>query len=130
MDGVYTVAGIHDGVPLGGVADYNGKPHVYERLFDEKQDDWSDQYLLKEIDAGLLALALEHHAIFLRWRRAFDEGKADFQTFPALPLDSTRYQELAEIIGDQLHVPPETSRKASGRFHLVSSRFSGTVVWT
>jgi hypothetical protein len=67
-DRVYTVSDFYDH-PLGGVAEYRSKPHVYERQFSEPDDEWSDLFWLMEIDGPLLALALEQSAIYDRARR-------------------------------------------------------------
>src|SRR5690349_21767369 len=102
MDKVHTIDAIHDGCPLAGVADYQGYPHAYQRLFDDQQDDWSNQYILKRINAELLALAIERQAIFLEWRKAFDAGKVTQHSHPALSLDNPRYNQLVEILESRI----------------------------
>lgn len=54
---VYTVNGFWD-CPRLGVADYKGRPHIYESEFSEAQDDYSGLYRLSEVEPALLALIL------------------------------------------------------------------------
>jgi hypothetical protein len=63
---VYTIADYYDG-PREGVADFQGKRHIYKCQFSEAEDDWTDLFWLMEINQDLLELAKEQWAIFLRW---------------------------------------------------------------
>ncbi len=47
---VYTVSEYYDG-PRRGVADFRGRPHVYESQFSDLQDGYTDRFLLTEIDS-------------------------------------------------------------------------------
>jgi hypothetical protein len=118
VEKVYTIESVHDGRPLSGLADYEGRPHVYQCQFNEELDDWSDQYFLRQIDTDLLAL--ERHEIFLRWRAAFDAAKTTLNTHPALPSDRARYDGLQVLINDRLAAPPEVSVRMSGHFHAAT----------
>jgi hypothetical protein len=48
-DRVYTVNEYYDGPKLG-VADYHGKPHIYQKQFSEEDDEYTDRFLLTDID--------------------------------------------------------------------------------
>jgi hypothetical protein len=115
---VYTINNYYDG-PRLGVADFGGKPHIFECRFDDVRDDWSDDFYLAEIDSELLALVLEDWEIWLRWRKSFDSGNATKDTHPALPQDRTRHETLKDKIGGRLKAPPDKSRIARARFRHV-----------
>jgi len=55
---VFTVNDYYDG-PRRGVADFGGKPHIYESQFSDAEDPYTDRFLLMEIEAELFQLALE-----------------------------------------------------------------------
>jgi hypothetical protein len=102
---VYTVSEYYDG-PRRGVADFRGRPHVYESQFSDLQDGYTDRFLLTEIDSELFRLALEDWSIWLRWRAAFDLGDVSLDTHPALPEDRERHRELEQLIGSRLRADP------------------------
>jgi hypothetical protein len=112
---VHTITDWHDGA-RAGVADLSGKPHYYERQFDELKDNWSDDYLLRPLDEETFRLALEDWDIWLRWEAAFHEGRTPRETHPALPEDRARHDELAQVLAERLAVSPETGIKAKGDF--------------
>src|SRR5262245_56291606 len=78
-DQIYTINKYYDGPELG-VADYRGKPHIYERQFDTERDDYSERFLLSPIDPELLSLVLENWEIWLRWDSAYRQGNATIKT--------------------------------------------------
>jgi len=49
--------------------------------------------------------ALEQSAIFMRWREAFDARRTGDETFPALPEERPRYEELKAFLGNRLKRP-------------------------
>ncbi|HET6158815.1 MAG TPA: hypothetical protein VFE34_10755 [Dongiaceae bacterium] len=51
---VHTVHDYYDG-PVSGVADVNGVPHVFEKIFSEEEDEYIDCYLVMTIDQELYA---------------------------------------------------------------------------
>jgi hypothetical protein len=55
---VYTVIDYYDG-PRKGIADYRGKPHFYECIFDESKNDYTDSFLLAPVDPQSFQLAME-----------------------------------------------------------------------
>jgi hypothetical protein len=96
-EAVFTVYDYHD-CPRGGVANFQGAPHFYECVFDEKSDDYSDLYLLITISQEVFKAAVENWEIFLRWRKAFDSGQVGRETHPALPQDKSRYEETKRTL--------------------------------
>jgi hypothetical protein len=112
---VHTVTDYYDG-PRGGIADYQGKPHIYSSLWDKAADNWSDTFLLQPVDEETFRLAMEHWAIWCRWERAFQAGQTTKATHPALPDERTRHNELAAILTPRLQVNPKQAIRAKGRF--------------
>lgn len=100
-DRVYTINGYYDGPELG-VAGYRGKPHIYEKQFDTEADNYTDRFLLSEIEPELLALVLEDWEIWLRWNAAYRQGQVSVETHPALQEERSRHDELVRLIGDRL----------------------------
>jgi hypothetical protein len=100
-DRIYTINKYYDGPELG-VADYRGRPHIYEKQFDIDEDEYTNRFLLSPIDPALFLWVQEDWEIWLRWNAAYREGKADVKTHPALPEDRQRHAELAQLIGDRL----------------------------
>jgi hypothetical protein len=94
---VHTVDDYYDG-PRRGIADYEGNPHLYECIFDESKDDYSNQFLVMPLDPETFQLAMEDWTIWKRWEVAFHAGQTDLSTHPALPSDRERHNELREIL--------------------------------
>ena len=103
LERVHTIFNYYDG-PREGIADMDGKPHVYKCQFSEADDDWTDLFWLMEIDQALFGLAKEEYEIFRRWRAEFDSGEVALDSGPALPADRSRFAELKAAIGNRLDV--------------------------
>ena len=67
---VHTVVDYYDG-PRKGIADYGGKPHLFECIFDESKDDYSQMFHLKLLDPETFRIAMEDWAIWKRWEMHF-----------------------------------------------------------
>jgi hypothetical protein len=102
---VFTVTDYWDG-PLIGIANFQGKPHFYECIFDVAQDDYSDLYRLTPVDDPTFRLAMEDWEIWCRWELAFHTGKAKMESHPALPEDAGRHEELKNILDRALQSSP------------------------
>jgi hypothetical protein len=113
-ENVYTITDWYDGAKRG-VADLNGKPHYYENHRCD-EDDRSEIYLLKPLDAETFALALEDWEIWLRWEQAFKDGKTIQETHPALPEERERHNRLKRILDERLIIVPETAVRAKAEF--------------
>src|SRR5258708_2878617 len=88
---VFTVSDYYDG-PRQGIADFHGKPHFYECIFDKVKVDYSDLFRLTPLNAETFNLAMEDWDI---WREdAYYAGKVDVDTHPALPQDAIWHEEL------------------------------------
>lgn len=98
---VHTVTDYYDG-PRKGIADFEGRPHLYESEWDDTGDEWDPLFKLSPVDPRLLALALESWAIWRRWETAFHEGRTTRDTHPALPEERSRSDELDEILDREL----------------------------
>ncbi|MBI3650378.1 MAG: hypothetical protein HY231_04955 [Acidobacteria bacterium] len=114
-DIVHTITDWYDGA-RGGIADLDGVPHYYECRWDDATNDWSDVYLLNRIDEETFRLAMEDWQIWLRWRKAFDEGRTNLETHPALPEDRQRHNELEEVLAKRLVINDESLIQAKGEF--------------
>jgi hypothetical protein len=58
---------------------------LYECIFAEAEDNYSDLFRLTPLDVEIFQLAMEDWSIWQRWELAFNTGKADISTHPALP---------------------------------------------
>jgi hypothetical protein len=117
-DRVYTVVDYYDG-PRKGIADYRGKPHLYECVFDESKGNYSECFLLAPLDAEAFRFAMEDWAIWQRWELACHTGKADLSTHPALPPESARHKELKSILEKLLVIEPEKAVTRIGHFEAM-----------
>jgi hypothetical protein len=112
---VHLVIDYWDG-PRQGVADYRGNPHYFRALFDEKRDEWSDVFILIPLDSDTYNLLTEQNRIWRRWQNAYESGAATVDSHPALPEDTKRSKELAEMIERKTECDPNTGIKLKGKF--------------
>jgi hypothetical protein len=126
---VHTMTDYWDG-PRGGIAQFQGRPHVYESLFDQAADDWTDVFLLQPINDETLQLALEDWAIWKRWEAAYTAGLTTIETHPALPADRQRHEELQATLSERLRVDPTTAVRARGDFRVRDAQDILWVRWT
>jgi len=118
---VFTVTEYYDG-PRKGIAHFLGVPHLYECLFDEARDQFSDHFLLTPIDTETFQLAMEDWGIWQRWELAFKAGKADMSTHPALPQEAARHAEIKGILDRTLLTIPEDAFTRIGRFESLGEQ--------
>lgn len=109
--------GWYDG-PRSGIADFQGKPHLYESLWDPKThgSDWTDLFLLMPLEAETFELAMEDWHIWLRWDEAFHAGRATQETRGALPEDRKRSEELDALLAGRLEMQPQRAFLKRGFF--------------
>ncbi|HEY0427514.1 MAG TPA: hypothetical protein VGC76_06885 [Pyrinomonadaceae bacterium] len=112
---VHTITDWYDGA-RAGIADLNGVPHYYENQWLEDEQNWSDVYFLKSLDAETFALAIEDWEMWLRWEKAFKEGKTTQETHPVLPEEKQRHEELSQVLVERLIINPETDVRAKADF--------------
>jgi hypothetical protein len=115
LDTVHTMTDYYDG-PLRGIANLRGRPHYYERQFDDDADEWSDIYWLTPINDETFALAMEAWQIWRRWQIAFHQNQTTVATHPALPADHARAGEVAEVLSGRLVVDQRRALVAHGTF--------------
>ena len=120
---VYTVIDYYDG-PRKGIADYRGKPYLYECIFDESKDDYTDAFHLAPVDAQTFQLAMEDWGIWQRWELAYHTGKVDLSTHPALPNERERHTELRTILQQVLVIDPAKAVTCIGHFEVLGSPVS------
>jgi hypothetical protein len=117
---VFTVTDYHDG-PRKGIANYEGRPHFYECIFDTSTDEYSDVYRLTSLDAESFQLAMEDWEIWKRWEAAFHEGKTEIGTHPALTYDADRKAELKRILDKILLTDPTKAISRIGKFEVLGT---------
>lgn len=115
---VHTVS-LYSNGPRLGVADINGEPHLYEKVFSEEEGRYLEHYQVMPIDQQLHALLLERWSIFVRWRTAYPGRK--LETHPALPEDRDRYSVLSLAIGNRDKPHSDQSRVIGAKFRRTSS---------
>ncbi len=93
---IFTVDEYYDG-PISGVTELNGKPHIYQCIFDENEDEYSQRYYLQQIPQDIFTLKLEQWELWLKWVAAFKKGEVTTDTHPVLPEDSKRNKELDKL---------------------------------
>jgi hypothetical protein len=118
---VFTVQDYCDG-PRRGIANYHGEPYVFDCIFDEDGDSYSDSYILTPISRDALRVALEAWDIFKRWRMAFDSGRTNRETHPALPEDKTRYERAMSILNEELNNNKSSATKLRGEFEVLGEQ--------
>jgi hypothetical protein len=115
---VFTVTEYYDG-PRKGIANYHGRPHFYDCVFDESNDDYSDLFQLTPVDTEIFELAMEDWDIWRRWEIAFHTGKADIATHPALAHETKRHAELKMLLDKSLVTDPSKAFAAVGQFEVL-----------
>lgn len=114
---VHTLTDWYDG-PRRGIADYQGKPHLFESEWRDGEDVDADTFLLMPIDQETFAFALEDWAIWRRWETAFHQGKATQETHPALPKDRSRHEEVERLLENRLVVAPGRALRRKAEFRV------------
>ena len=111
---VYMVWDIYDGV-RSGIADYAGKPHYFNCVFDKDACDHTNEFELTPVDSELLKLAKEQWGIYRAWERRFHSGSEELDTHPGHRGTDPRYDELDEQIKTKLQSLSPT-RTVGARF--------------
>lgn len=115
LETVFTVTDYWDG-PRQGIANFQGKPHFYDCVFDEQENGYSNFFRLTPIDEEAFRLAMEDWAIWRRWYLAFHSGQTDISSHPALPEDAERHRQLKEILEKKLVTDQAKAETRIGRF--------------
>ena len=112
---VDTVTRYYDG-PARAFANYQGRPHLYECVFDEIKGSYSELFSLAPVDSETFRSAMEDWTIWQRWELAYHAGKTERDTHPALPHESARRAELQGILDKVLVIDPQGAIAKIGRF--------------
>lgn len=112
---VHTMTDYYDG-PRGGIADYDGIPHIYESMWGDTADNYADVFRLSPVAPDVFALALEDWQIWSRWETAFHQGNTTHKTHPALPNDRPRHKELERLLKDKLAIDDNNTVLANADF--------------
>jgi hypothetical protein len=115
---VFTVTDYCD-CPRKGIANYQGKPHLYECVSDKAKDYDSILFRLTPLDSEIFQLAMEDWEIWRRWLVAFYERKVDISTRPALPDEVSRHTKLKRILDEVLVSDPRKAIMRVGRFEIL-----------
>lgn len=116
---VFTITDFNNG-PRSGIADFEGRPHLYECEWNEPADIYASTFRVSPVTPDLLALALEDSAIAERWWIAFQEGLTTQETRPALPEDRPRHNELQRLLGYRLRIDPANFVRVLGEFRTAA----------
>ncbi len=137
-DVVHHISNYYD-VPLQGVANVNGVPHVFflhdehycrvkedPQAPDNEDDDWETHltYALYAVPSRLLDALMEKNEIFERWHRAYRQDARLMDAHPALPEDRPRYQSLQAEVKPALEALQKTppAQVLMGRFRTSERR--------
>jgi hypothetical protein len=112
---VHTVTDYYDG-PRKGIADLDGRPHLYESEWDDLADNYAFTFKLSPVTAEVFALAMESWRIWLRWETAFHRGQTTQDTHPALPEERSRFFELEPLLKAELKIVDGNYVRAQGEF--------------
>ena len=114
---VHTIHDYYDGLVFG-VADYGGKPHVFDVQWNSSTEEYGPLCRLAEIEPELLTLVLEDWEIWLRWNDAYRMGLVSVETHPALPAERERHEALKAEIGGRLEAKRNGPILKKARFRL------------
>ena len=90
---VHTIWDLYDGIRTG-IADLNGAPHYFASQFDERADDYSDNFKLYPVGSEFMERAMLNWAIYRAWERRFHSGEAELKTHPGHGGIDAEYDEL------------------------------------
>lgn len=115
---VFTIADYYDG-PVSGIANFQGRPHFYECIFDTAEQEYSTTFHLTPVDPETFQLAMEDWEIWRRWESAFHAGKTDVGTHPALPHEAGRHTELKTFLDRSLFTDLDKAVTRVGQFEVL-----------
>lgn len=112
---VHTVTDYYD-KPIRGVADFHGRPHVYEAEWSDDAGEYTSTFRLKPLPHDALHLVLEAWHIWCSWKAAFDQGRAALDSHPALPEHRARHEQLQPLLADVLAIDPDCCIRTHAAF--------------
>jgi hypothetical protein len=113
-------------LPHEGVVRMDGRPHRFCCEFDEALDDYPDEYRVWPITEDELAADLARWAVWVAWRRRFDQGEnpPPFEKDPSSQslrweADSDARSASARLVIAEWRLDPDGSFAARTPRHLV-----------
>jgi hypothetical protein len=76
---VFTVTDYYDG-PRRRIANYAGKPHLYDCIFDDKRNNYLNLFRLTSVSPEIFQFAMEDWRIWERWQAAHYARRAGFDS--------------------------------------------------
>jgi hypothetical protein len=125
---VHTVPDWYDG-PRGGIADYDGVPHLFESEWSDRKDLDPDTFLLMPIDANTFSLVMEDWEIWRRYETALHKGEVALEHHPALPEERSRHLELEKLLESKLVVDPVRAFRRQAEFRAREDSAWGGYGW-
>lgn len=106
MEHVYVELGRWDG-PESGVADLDGEPHYFQRMWDQEEDDYSadGRHALWPIDMAILRKEIEAWHIFVAWNIRYQNGEATTDSHPGRGDLNPRYKQLNDELKAERQIP-------------------------
>ena len=118
---VHTVTDWYDG-PRKGIADYQGKPHLFQSDWKDGENLDAETFSLMPIDGPTLVLALEEWAMYRRWEELYYGApvteETDLDAPPFLPEDRSRHAELERLLEGRLVIDPTLSVQKKAEFRV------------
>ncbi|MGO1073164.1 hypothetical protein [Lysobacter sp. CA199] len=84
--------------PRTGIADCEGRPHYFSRVYDLENEEYGEVFVVTPIDAETWAWAQEHWVIWRRWEAEVNAGRQTSDTHPKYGHYDPRYNELEALI--------------------------------
>lgn len=109
--------------PILGLTDNRGTPHLFERMFDDLQDEWSNLYRLMPVTDDEYTLLMELWQIWLDFQRA--DPPSGHGVWGALPQDVERRDELDQVLEALLSHDAERYEVLCLGFDLDDTRSDG-----
>lgn len=98
---VHTIRDFYDGV-RSGTADLSGAPHYFASVFDDRMDDYTQQFRLYAVSAQFMERELRAWTIYRIWETKFHRGLEPLETHPAHGGIVPEFDELSEWLNEQI----------------------------
>jgi hypothetical protein len=128
MDDILTISNYYDG-PIEGITTLSGKPHFYECIFDELDDEYSDQFLLTPMSDAIYKIAMESWEMWIRYNTAFKDGAIDKRHHPVLPHERKKYDEIQNVLGEYIVNNKNLSTLKVGSFSHDNAKLPSQGKW-
>jgi hypothetical protein len=128
IDKVETIFDFWD-CPRKGIASYEGNLHLFECVFDEITDEYSNVYRLKIVSSELLQLITEEENLRINWDNKRIKTEEDKATYPILLEDKKRFELITTILETELSINESNSFAKIAKFTLIEYMASYNVEW-